>query len=184
MIGDLREHYHDGRSAWWYRWQVLSTIVVGIAADIRSHKLWAVRAVVIVYASFFLLTLFYGVSRQALIIKWDLAPRTPEILRQAVVYYGVPFEIIMCLALAGTGWMIGRLHRENRAAIVSLSALVPLLWAIPWALNTARLLHAGLFPFWDFRMALLFHAALLFVGYPLCILIGGISSSRSRAETA
>jgi hypothetical protein len=33
-------------------------------------------------------------------------------------------------------------------------------------------------------VALLFHAVLLFVGYPLCILIGGFWSAGSDAETA
>jgi hypothetical protein len=44
-------------------------------------------------------------------------------------------------------------------------------------------LHAGLWPFWDFRLALLFHAALMLVGYPLCIVIGGVWEARSDAET-
>jgi hypothetical protein len=184
LIGDLREQYHDGRSAWWYRRQVLTTVVAGVAADIGAHKLLAVRAFIMACAAFFLLSSFYGALRQALFIHWDLAPRKPEILRQAVVYYGVPFEIIMCLAFAATGWTIARLHRDYRAAMVILSALAPLLWAIPWAWETGRLLHAGLWPFWDFRLALLFRAALLFVGYPLCILIGGLWYARSDAETA
>ena len=83
-----------------------------------------------------------------------------------------------------TGWTIARLHHDYRAAMVIFSALSPWLWAIPWAWETGRLLHAGLWPFWDFRLALLFHAALLFVGYPLCILIGGFWDGRFDAETA
>jgi hypothetical protein len=46
----------------------------------------------------------------------------------------------------------------------------------------SRLLNAGLWPFWDFRLALLFDASLLFVGYPLCILVGGLWSGRSDTE--
>lgn len=181
LVGDLREQYHEGRSPWWYRRQVLTTIVAGAAADIRAHKLLAVRAFIIGCAAFILLSSCYGMLRQALFISRDLAPLRPEILRQAVVYYGLPFEIIMCLGFAMTGWTIARLHRDHRTAMVALGALSPLLWAIPWAWETSRLLHAGLWPFWDFRLALLFHAALLFVGYPLCILIGGLWQARSDA---
>ena len=183
LIGDLREQYTEGRSAWWYRWQVLTTVVGGVAADIRAEKLRAVRAFMSGCAAFLLLMWFYR-TLQALFFYWDLAPRKPEILRQAVVYYGVPFEILMCLGLAMTGGTIARWHRDERAAMVILAALSPLLWAIPWAWETGRLLHAGLWPFWDFRVALLFHAVLLFVGYPLCILIGGLWWARSDAEAA
>jgi hypothetical protein len=62
--------------------------------------------------------------------------------------------------------------------------MTPWLAAFPWAWQTERLLAAGLWPFWDFRLALLFHGALLFVGYPLCILIGGLWSARSDAVPA
>lgn len=184
QIGDLREQYHDGRSAWWYRRQVLTTIVAGVAAEISAHKLRAVRAFLTACLAFFLLSVLYGAVRHTLFIDWDWAPRKPELLRQAIVYYGVPFEIGMCLGLVAAGWTIARWHRHDRTAMVILSALAPLMWAIPWAWRTGRLLHAGLWPFWDYRVALLFHAVLLFVGYPLCILIGGFWWARSDAETA
>jgi hypothetical protein len=187
LIGDLREQYHEGRSAWWYRRQVLTTIVAGIAADIRVHKLLAVRAFIVGCAAFFLLVSSYEALRYALVIDWDLAPRKPELLRQAVVYYGVPFEIIMCPGLAFTGWTIARWHREYPGAMVILSALSRWPWAISWARGTGRLLQAGLWPGWGwgaYRWALLFHATLLFVGYPLCILIGGLWRGWSDAEIA
>ena len=91
LVGDLREQYHDGRSVWWFRRQVLTTIVAGVAADIRAHKLLAVRAFVIGCAAFLFLLSSYGALRYALVISWDLAPRKPEFLRQTVVYYGVLF---------------------------------------------------------------------------------------------
>ena len=185
LIGDLHEQYHEGRSAWWYRRQVLTTIANTVAADISAHTLLAVRAFVLVCAAFLLLSSIYGALHQALFIHRDLAPLRPELLRQALVYYGVPFEIVMCLGLAMTGWTIARLHRDCRAAVVLLSALAPLLWAVPWARGTGRLLEAGLWPGWgwgSFRWALLFHAALLFVGYPLSILIGGLWHARRDTD--
>ncbi|HUK35974.1 MAG TPA: hypothetical protein VLV86_18785 [Vicinamibacterales bacterium] len=183
MIGDLREQYDEGRSAWWYRRQVFTTIVAGVAADIGAHKLLAARAFIMSCAAFMLLGAFFGRVRDTLIIDWDWAPRTPEILRQAVVYYGLPFEIPVCLWLAATGWTIARCHRNSRVATVILSALAPWLWAIPWAWRTGRLLHAGLWPFWDFRLALLYHGVMFFVGYPLCILLGGLWDAGSAVES-
>jgi hypothetical protein len=72
------------------------------------------------------------------------------------------------------GWMIARLHRNYHPAMLILSAMSPIPWASWWGWNTWRLLQAGLWPFWDFRFALLFHAAALFIGFPTCILLGGL----------
>ena len=47
LMGDLREQYHKGRSAWWYRRQVFSGIVAGSAADLSEHKLLALRAFIV-----------------------------------------------------------------------------------------------------------------------------------------
>jgi hypothetical protein len=43
-------------------------------------------------------------------------------LRQAWVWYSVPFVVIMYLGCAATGWTIARLHRRHWAAIVILCA--------------------------------------------------------------
>jgi hypothetical protein len=183
LMGDLRERYQDGRSAWWYRRQVLTTIVVGLAADVRAHTLLAVRAFLMGCAAVLLLGSFTGALRQAL-FRWTQLPWKSELLRQVWVYYGVPFAIISCLGFAMAGWTIARWHRDHRAAMVVLGALSPLPWALRWGWETARLLHAGLFPFWDYRVALLFQAALLFVVFPVCILIGGLWDARPDADTA
>jgi hypothetical protein len=107
-------------------------------------------------------------------IYWYVASWKSEILRQAVVYYRVPLAIVMCLGCTLTGWLITKWHGAQHIPLVILSALAPLLWAIPWAWETVRLLYTGLWPFWDFRIALIFQAALLVAVYPLCILIGGL----------
>jgi len=184
MIGDLREQFHNGRSAWWFRRQVLMILLAGVAADIRAHWLLAVRAFIMACAAFLLLAACSAALRYAVVVHGEIfGTPQPEILRQAVVYYALPFEIVTCLGFAVTGWLIATWHRDARVGVVIVSALAPWLWAFPWASETGRLLHAGLWPFWDFRLALLFKAALLFVGYPLCILIGGFWSTRFDAVT-
>jgi hypothetical protein len=183
LLGDLIEQYHNGRSAAWYRRQVLTAILTGAGADIREHKLLAVRALAVCWAALFLVGSFTGALHQAL-FRWAMTPWKSEILRQAWVYYGMPYVILMCLAYAVTGWLIARLHRDHRAAMVILCALSQLPGAVWWGWETGRLLRAGLWPFWDYRLALLFHAATLFMGYPVCLLLGGLWDARSDADAA
>jgi hypothetical protein len=57
LIGDLREQFHDGRSAWWYRRQVFTTILAGLAEDVGTHKLLGVRAIVIGWSAISLMDL-------------------------------------------------------------------------------------------------------------------------------
>jgi hypothetical protein len=78
--------------------------------------------------------------------------------------------------------MIARLHRDQRAAMVILCALSRLPWAASWGWETCRLLRAGLFSFWDFRIALLFTATTLFIMYPVCILLGGLWHAQSDSD--
>jgi hypothetical protein len=68
LIGDLREHFHDGRSAWWYRRQVLTTILAGVADDIGAHTLLAIRAFTTSGVAFVLLGASYGALRHAVVI--------------------------------------------------------------------------------------------------------------------
>jgi hypothetical protein len=173
LLGDLIEQYRNGRSATWYRRQVFTAVLVGIATDLRDHKLLAVRALVICWTALFLLGSCTSALRQSL-FHWANADWRSETLRQAWVYYGIPFAMIMGVGSAVTGRMIARLHREHRAAMVILCAMSQLPLAFRWGWGTWRLLRAGLFPFWDYRLALLFQAATLFLGYPVCILLGGL----------
>jgi hypothetical protein len=78
-----------------------------------------------------------------------------------------------------TGWIIARLHQDHRAAMVAVCEMSLTPWAVWWSWETCRLLQAGLWPYWDHRFALLFQAALLFIGYPLCVLIGGLWDTRT-----
>jgi hypothetical protein len=183
LLGDLIEQYHNGRSAAWYRRQVLTAILTGAGADIRDHKLLAVRALAVCWTALYFVASFTGALHQSL-FRWAMTPWKSEILRQAWVYYGMPYVILMCLAYAVTGWLIARLHRDHRAAMVILCALSQLPGAVWWGWETGRLLRAGLFPFWDYRLALLFHAATLFMGYPVCLLLGGLWEARSDADAA
>src|SRR5918993_1511054 len=101
LVGDLREQVHGGRSAWWYRRQVLGTIVVGLAADITEHKLLAVRALAIGWSAMYLVYQFVAPlmqeTRITLLSRWGSALwGKSEVLRQLWVYYSLPFVVVHC----------------------------------------------------------------------------------------
>lgn len=182
LVGDLREQFHHGRSAWWYRRQVVGTIFAGLIADIAAHKLLAVRALVIGWSAILLLTQFawpwLEESRRALFREWGTSLwGESEILRQLWVYYGLPFVAVTCLIFMAVGWMVARLHHRSLPAIVVLFAMTLLIAGMFQALETQRLLGTELWPGWgwgSFRWALVFHTTLSCVVYPLCALVGGL----------
>ena len=111
LVGDLREQVHRGRSLWWYRRQVIGTILVGLAADLAAHKLLAVRALAIGWTAMFLVYQFVGPliqeMRMTLFSRWGSALwGDSEVLRQLWVYYGLPFVLVGCLIfMALAGWL-------------------------------------------------------------------------------
>jgi hypothetical protein len=187
LIGDLREQVHRGRSAWWYRRQVLGTILVGLAADLAAHKLLALRALAIGWSAVFLVHRFAGPLlqqwRMTLFSRWGPSLwGESEVLRQLWVYYGLPFVLVTCVIFMAIGWMVAGLHRRRVPAIVVLFAATLLIPATLQALETRRLLGTELWPGWgwgSFRWALLFHTSLSFVAYPLSVLIGGLWNART-----
>ena len=129
LIGDLDEQFVRGRSASWYWRQVLSAILVGAAADLRDHKLLAVRAVVVGWAV--LIPWFYftiavyrrvplWVGRDTWIPgAWQNADAVSlRMAWWAWWIYEVPLVIAWCGGALIIGWVIARLHREHQAAVV------------------------------------------------------------------
>jgi hypothetical protein len=188
LVGDLREQVHRGRSVWWYRRQVVGTILVGLAADLAAHKLLAVRALALGWSAMYLVYQFIGPliqqTRMTLFSRWGAALwGESEVLRQLWVYYGLPFILLTCLIFMAIGWMVARLHRRHLPGIVVLFSATLLIPAAFQALETQRLLETELWPGWgwgSFRWALVFHALVSIVAYPLCVLIGGLWNLRTH----
>src|SRR5262245_10007576 len=166
MVGDLHEQVHRGRSAWWYRRQVVGTIVAGLTADVAAHKLLALRALAIGWSAMYLTIQFawplIEQGRRALFRQWGPALwGESEIVRQLWVYYGIPFVLLTCLIFMAIGWMVASLHRRL-PGIVILFAATLLIPAAFQAMETQRLLGTELWPGWawgSFRWALLFHTS-------------------------
>jgi hypothetical protein len=184
MAGDLIEQYHDGRSTMWYRWQVLTTILAAAVAEVREHKLLAVRAIAIWFVGAYALGRLTASLRQSLfpgLLNAELFERS-EMLRQFWAWSGVPFVVLPCVGCAAIGWTIARVHRHYAIAMVVLGAAVQLVPATYWGWRTWTLLQAGL---WAPGLgALLFQAVCFFTVYPLCILLGGFWGVRSPANHA
>jgi len=190
LVGDLREQVHAGRSAWWYRRQVFGTILVGLAADIAAHKLLAVRALAIGWSAMYLLYQVVGPliqqTRMTLFSRWGSTLwGDSEILRQLWVYYGLPFQLVVCLILVAIGWMVAALHRRRLPGIVIVFAATLLIPATFQALEIRRMLDTALWPGWgwgSFRWALLYQALFSFVAYPVCVLFGGLWTAQPDRE--
>lgn len=183
LAGDLLEQYRRGRSSTWYWRQVVTAILVGIVHDIRHHPVVAVRAVVLGSTAALLLARFTGALHLSLLV-WGATNHwfpwgTSEILRQLWVWYSLPFVAIECVGFAAAGWLLARWDREDRAAPLVLAALSQLPGAISWALYTARVLEAGIWQGWGYRMVLVFQGVCLFVVYPVCVVLGGLWARRA-----
>ncbi|HZM97062.1 MAG TPA: hypothetical protein VFB92_26755 [Vicinamibacterales bacterium] len=190
LVGDLLEQLRQGRSVWWFRRQVLATILVGLAADVAAHKLLAVRALALGWSAMLVVYLLIGPliqeTRMTLFRRWgSVLWGDSEILRQLWVYYGLPFQLVVCLILMAIGWLVAGLHRRRVPGIVIVFAATLLIPATFQALEIRRLLETELWPGWgwgSFRWALLYQAMLALVAYPLCILIGGLCTARSDGD--
>jgi hypothetical protein len=186
LVGDLREQFHRGRSAWWYRRQVFGTILAGLAANVTTHKLLAVRALAVGWSAMYLVYRFFGPfiqeTRMELFRRWgSVLWGDSEVLRQLWVYYGVPFVIVTCVIFMAIGWMVATLHRRQLPGIVVVLSATLLIPAFFQALEIRRLLGTELWPGWgwgSFRWALLYQGLLALAVYPLCVLIGGLWNAR------
>ena len=188
MAGDLIEQYRDGRSAMWYRRQVLTTIVAAAVADVREHKLFAVRAIAIWFVATIVLNWLTASLRRVAV------PMVPQFggmaVGDAAAVLGLvrrAFALLLCVGYAAIGWTIARAQRDYTIGMVVLCAAIPLVPATQWGWRTWTLLQAGLWPDWGmgtFRLALLFQMVCLFTVYPLCILLGGFWGVRAQADRA
>ena len=130
LSGDLLEEYSLGRSDAWYWRQVLVAIVVGFGKEVRTHKLLALRAIGVGWAA------NYIILHVVWVPWWRFLHRI--LLEHGVSpvvwwrhYYLYPSWLICCIWSAACGWIVGRSHREHRAAMVLVYLLTVQLWLLP-----------------------------------------------------
>jgi hypothetical protein len=122
VIGDLDEQYQRGRSLLWYWRQVLLAIVEGFVAEIRLHKLLAIRALFIgnlfkIVTTYLLdlVTRYLARHRHA----WE----TPNLLFSSLVV-----TILLCAISAR---IVALLHRPHERATVFAFAAWQFLPSLP-----------------------------------------------------
>jgi hypothetical protein len=174
LTGDLMEEYLHGRSTTWYWRQVLFAIVVGFGKEVLTHKLLALRALAVGWATWFLL---YAVNIP--LCRLYAKVLLTHGLTTTVWwkhYYLYP-SLLTWTFPAACGWLVGRLHRANRQAMVLLFLASVQLLGLPefvrLAADTLR----------DLRyLPYLLSLCLEFVCVSASILLGGLwAAPRGRA---
>lgn len=136
LAGDLMEEYRKGRSAGWYWRQILIAIAVGSANTIRAHKVLALRAIFVGWSAQFLTNYLIGHPvfdlYVTLLRKFGIIPNWLQ-----WHYYDYPLLLPMCATAAFTGWIVARLHRPYRGAMVFAYLASVLVWALPEFLRLA-----------------------------------------------
>jgi hypothetical protein len=181
LIGDLLEQYLNGRSASWYWRQALYSILVGAKAGIRNHKVLAVRAVLIGFASMWV---FGAIARVSLQVIWALASGGVYLgnhwvrLDYGWIRHSIHLGLLMTvLASTLSGWIVGRTHRDHETPMVFAFLVSVVVAALVQVATLVRLVGWSIRPL--AQHPLIF--ALSFLAIPACILFGGLMSLRPVA---
>ena len=130
LAGDIQEEYETGRSRTWYWKQTIGAVVIGIYEDIRLHKLLAARAVATGWAVLFMFSLILWSLSLDLVggllpLRWHVYlwvhPPTVQLL----------LGVLGCFAYASSGWIVAKLHRQHRTAMLLVYVLSLAVWRFP-----------------------------------------------------
>jgi hypothetical protein len=170
LAGDLIERYGRGRSRTWMWRQVFFAVAASILADVRQHKLLAVRAALtgIVAASILRFLLFW-------IAQTPVGSLVEAFTRESRhIFFGTWAPL---LTMTGAGWLVGRLHRGHALPMVLTFAVVILIANIPEL--DRRVTNALI----DARYRAAFRELLIAQSLGTCgILFGGLLSALGDGE--
>jgi hypothetical protein len=120
LVGDLVEEYGCGRSSVWLWRQTASAIALTVARDIRDHKLLAVRAIATGWVLQFAWLGFVRFAQPRAYV-WHEGP---------IVYWQLMFLSTFTTWPAFVGWVVGRTHLAQQAAMVLLYTASIVAWSI------------------------------------------------------
>ena len=172
LVGDLIEEYSQGRSAAWYWRQVLIAVLIGCGNQVRRHKLLTVRAVIVGWAAWYIS--WYAVNLPV----YKLYAKVLAVLglHPSSFLWRQPYTYpLLFLPLVGgflSGWLVARLHRTHRTAMVLAYLTTVLLYSFPEWLR----LTVDSFSNSRFLPYLLVHA-LTYTFLTVGILFGGLRTS-------
>jgi hypothetical protein len=169
LLGDLLEECSGGRSAIWYWRQVLIAVWIGIWAAIRDHKVLALRAVAIGFATEFLF-----------IFLWDsLGPDLPMF---SVMQWIIQLSVTL-LTQAATGWVVARTHRAHQVPMVLLFLICVFFFYVSYSFSWARILLVGSINDPRFRPYLAMYLITIFTA-TVGVLLGGILAGPKKSLSA
>jgi ABC-type phosphate/phosphonate transport system permease subunit len=159
LVGDLLEECSGGRSAIWYWRQVLIAVWIGIWVAIRDHKVLALRAVAIGFATEFLF-----------IFLWDfLGPDLPM------------FSVMQwIIQLSVTGWVVARTHRAHQVPTVLVFLICVFFFYVSYSFSWARILLVGSINNSRFRPYLAMYLMTIFMA-TVGVLLGGILAGPKKS---
>jgi hypothetical protein len=186
LAGDLIEQHRNGHSASWYWRQTLTAILAGAAADIRAHKLLAVRAVMIGFAAMWA---FSELARFSLQLLWALSSGGVYVgghwisLSYGWIRYPRYLGLVLAsIGSAGSGWIVGRMHRGHQAPMVFAFLASVVVVAMAQLSFQVRLIGWSIRPHYQGQYAVA--VLLFFVFVSTSILLGGLwSAGTSRTRT-
>ncbi len=144
VIGDLNEQLSTGHSRLWYWRQVLIAIVVSVSKDIWTHKLLALRGLIIGWVLFgfvsgafsdYVLPVFGMVTKSLFDQLYTIAGGDMGFRRWVVTVGNSPlyvYEALWTLGLfvtgAVTGAVVGLLHQRKVSVVLLLAVFVLTHW--------------------------------------------------------
>jgi len=174
LAGDLAEEYERRGSRLWYWRQALSAVGIGIMTDIGDHPILAIRAIAVGWTMIWLFS-FVAVEINQFMSGWVLD-------RLIVLFWTHPFPMIwatqlttrpaMALSFLISGWVVGRLHHDNRLAMLTVFMVTVFAWSI-YHDEMRRMRPAGV-------AAPYHYVRLMLTPMPLLILIGGFWRSTRK----
>jgi hypothetical protein len=183
LIGDLTEEISGGRSRSWLWRQVLAAIAFTVGREFYDHKLLSIRAIVAGQA---VLTLGF----------WDLKVAHAHLFSMFAIawfryvsssypwffYLFVRSDSIVVFMFVG--WIVARLHRENRIALVLFFAMLQLILNVALSFHEIHRLWLNSIGQPRFRLYLA-KEIMLIVLCPMAVLLGGyLAGARRKYRSA
>ena len=187
LIGDLLEAYRNGRSAWWYRRQVLAVIVIGAVSVVSSQKIMTIRAIALGWCFVWLYLNFLG---SLVLVAAHTAFNFSNFLFvtgltdwfyvhhlrfPATVVQSGPEMVMAWVGMFASGWLVGCFHRSHGGSMVLVycaSLPLPAASAVLWQI-VVHGSYAG--------PPLLPVAAFVFPHVYFPALVGGLWAARSKS---
>jgi len=178
LIGDLAEEYgRDHSRAWFWRQTVVAVIKKG-ATDVRSHKLLALRAVVIGW----MVESLVGWTKQLVIplLQGSSSWRSEVWLDAQLGFPIVPLPFLLTAAIGAvvTGWVVARVHRPHAMSMLLIYVASFLLFEVGGFVNS---FEKGLRSFGGVY-GLAVNSLFPFIVVPACLMLGGLLSAQSDRD--